>query len=119
MLAPLIRASVLLLFLLATTLVVQGHAILISSEPAKGQVVKGPEIKVSLRFNSRVDAKRSRLTLVAPGGKEASLAIDKRSAVGSLSSNATGLSVGAYVLRWQVLAGDGHVSRGEVAFRIE
>jgi methionine-rich copper-binding protein CopC len=26
---------------------------------------------------------------------------------------------GAYVLRWQVLATDGHITRGKVPFRVE
>jgi methionine-rich copper-binding protein CopC len=36
-----------------------------------------------------------------------------------LTANATGLSSGAYRLRWQVLASDGHITRGEVPFNVK
>jgi methionine-rich copper-binding protein CopC len=36
-----------------------------------------------------------------------------------LSAKLTGLVKGAYVLRWQVLATDGHITRGKVPFRVE
>jgi methionine-rich copper-binding protein CopC len=35
-----------------------------------------------------------------------------------LQSRIQGLERGEYVLRWQVLASDGHITRGEVPFRV-
>ncbi len=95
------------------------HAILMSSSPAAGQVIKGPELSIKLTFNSRIDAKRSRLTLVSPDHSENALGIAGQASPEILSSAAKGLKSGAYVLRWQVLASDGHISRGEIPFNVQ
>ena len=94
------------------------HAILISAAPAAHEVVSSRNIPVKLRFNSRVDAKRSRLVLVYPDGRNHLLSIVGQSAPDTLASEATGLVVGSYVLRWQVLSADGHISRGDVPFLV-
>lgn len=99
-------------------LAAHAHAILLSATPSVGRVVSGPETEVKLRFNSRVDAKRSMLVLVTPGGEQRKLGIGEQSSPDSLISHIDGLKSGSYVLRWQVLAIDGHVTRGEVPFRV-
>jgi methionine-rich copper-binding protein CopC len=96
-----------------------GHAILLTATPAMGQVVRGSDIEVNLRFNSRVDAKRSRITLVPPGGGPRKLNLSEQSSPDSLNSQIHGLESGPYTLQWQVLAVDGHISRGEVPFRVQ
>ena len=94
------------------------HAILVSSTPNFNAVLSGPGMVVKLRFNSRIDAARSRLILVEPDGRQHPLVIDKTSPPDSLLSEAKDLKPGAYILRWQALAEDGHITRGEVPFRI-
>jgi len=111
---PVLTVSLLLLVPFA-----YGHAIVLSAIPGPHQVVKGPDITVTIRFNSRIDAKRSRLVLLAPDGQERSLAIRVTSSEDSLASLAKGLRGGSYTLRWQVLASDGHITRGEVPFRVQ
>src|SRR5271167_3128795 len=91
----------------------QAHAILLSSTPAAKSTVDGPDLTVSLKYNSRIDAKRSRLTLVSPSGEEKTLVIATQSPSEVLEAPAKGLKSGAYILRWQVLAVDGHITRGE------
>jgi copper resistance protein C len=97
----------------------QAHAILLTASPASGQVVHGPDIQVDLRFNSRIDAARSTITLVFQSGKLQTLPMNAPSSPDRLESSLRGLDSGSYVLRWQVLAIDGHISRGEVPFRVE
>jgi copper resistance protein C len=97
---------------------VQAHAILLSSTPAAKSVVDGPDLTVSLKYNSRIDAKRSRLTLVDPSGAEQTLVIATQSPAEVLEAPAKGLKSGAYILRWQVLAVDGHITRGEIPFSV-
>jgi methionine-rich copper-binding protein CopC len=97
---------------------VQAHAILISSTPAAKSEVSGPDLLVSLRFNSRIDAKRSRLILVSPSGTGQLLSIAANSAPDALEAPVKGLKSGAYILRWQVLAVDGHITRGEIPFSV-
>jgi methionine-rich copper-binding protein CopC len=107
---------------LALTLLVclpaAGHAVLVESTPAANSTVRGPELKIRLRFNSRIDAGRSRLTLVRPGGATESLKIPEQSSPDTLTSTAPSLKPGEYKLRWQVLATDGHITRGEIPFTV-
>jgi methionine-rich copper-binding protein CopC len=93
-----------------------GHAILMQSAPSPNQVVDGKNVAIELHFNSRIDGKRSRLSLVDPAGKQHALEIEQR-ASDSLVSHAADLPPGAYILQWQILAEDGHITRGEVRFR--
>lgn len=96
------------------------HAELIASRPAANSAVKGPAIAIMLRYNSRVDPTRSTVTLLTPSGKIRKIAIQDKSAPNVLSATIAGLVLkGAYVLRWQALAGDGHITRGEVPFRVQ
>jgi copper resistance protein C len=95
------------------------HAVLVSSQPRVNSTVSGPEIAVLLKYNSRVDMAHSTLTLLAPDGRVKKVAIESEPEPGLLSAKLTGLVKGAYVLRWQVLATDGHITRGKVPFQVE
>lgn len=95
-----------------------GHAILLSATPAINETVHGPKVQVRLRFNSRIDVKRSRLILVLPGGAERVLTAAQPSP-DSVTSDVSELIQGSYILRWQVLAEDGHITRGELPFRTQ
>jgi len=94
------------------------HAILMESKPGLHSSVKGPDVSVWLRFNVRVDGSRSRLHLVAPDGSQQTLPLAKQANPDILQSQASALKAGTYRLQWQVLASDGHISRGEVAFTV-
>lgn len=94
------------------------HAILMESKPALHSSVKGPDVAVWLRFNVRIDGSRSRLHLVAPDGSQQTLPLAKQSTPDILQAQAGGLKPGAYKLLWNVLASDGHMSKGEVPFTV-
>ena len=94
----------------------EGHAILKSSSPVNGGTVSRPDVPVKLTFNVRVDAARSRLQLVMPDASIIELPIVEWPSPDTLVSKLTGLKPGAYAIRWQVLAPDGHISRGEIPF---
>src|ERR1700733_12888596 len=89
------------------------HAVLVSAQPGDNSTVVGPDVAVLLKYNSRIDMEHSALVLLAPGGKLEKVAIGGQPAPGLLSAKLTGLVKGAYELRWQVLATDGHVTRGQ------
>lgn len=108
--------TVLLFSLSIVTL--HAHAILLSAIPAVNQVVDGPDVPIKLQFNSRIDAKRSIMVLNSSSG-QTKLTIKKQVSPDMLSSEAKGLTPGAYILQWQVLANDGHITRGEVPFRVQ
>lgn len=95
------------------------HAILVRSAPKAHEVVASGELDVVLEFNSRIDAARSSLALVLPGGKVDKLTQLPQPSPPSLAAKTSRLTSGSYILRWQVLANDGHITRGEVPFEVK
>jgi methionine-rich copper-binding protein CopC len=94
------------------------HAIVTQSTPAADAAVTGPDVTVELCFNSRIDHLRSRLTLYLPDGGSRPLSQAPGAAPDVIAAKAAGLPPGAYRLRWQVLAVDGHITRGDIPFRV-
>jgi copper resistance protein C len=94
------------------------HAVLLESSPPSNGKVAAPDIHIKLRFNVRIDASRSRITLVRPDGATEPLVIDKPDSADTLLAQASNLAPGNYRLRWQVLASDGHITRGEIPFTV-
>jgi methionine-rich copper-binding protein CopC len=114
----LLLASGFALLLLAAAVPAGAHAIVVAAEPAVGAVVHGPKAQVVLRFNSRIDAGRSRLSLAAPDGTARALTLTPSDAPDTLAASIDGLASGNYRLRWQVLAVDGHITRGDIPFTV-
>jgi methionine-rich copper-binding protein CopC len=114
------RAVILVLGLLlaASPRLALAHAVLVSSTPQKDAAVSGPNIAINLKYNSRVDGARSTLTLLKPDGTIEKISAVTQPAPDVLSATGRALAKGAYVLRWQVLASDGHITRGEVSFQV-
>ncbi len=115
-------ASVVILFVvavLAGSRPALAHAVLVSSTPQKNAAVSGPDITINLKYNSRVDGARSSLSLLKPDGTIERIGTPAQPAPDVLSATGHGLAKGAYVLRWQVLATDGHITRGEVPFQVQ
>jgi methionine-rich copper-binding protein CopC len=118
------RRTLLMLFVFATGCLFMipapavAHAVLLESNPPPKGTVAGPDLPIKLRFNVRIDASRSRLTLVRPDGSVQPLVISKPASADTLSAQASHLPAGDYRLRWQVLASDGHITRGEIPFTV-
>ena len=96
----------------------RAHALILSSEPAAGAVVHGASVAVLLRFNSRIDQERSRLVLVRTDGSETVVSLGDAATPDKLAATLAGLAPGDYRLRWQVLAIDGHITRGDIPFTV-
>lgn len=96
----------------------EAHAIIVVAEPAVGAVLQAPSVPVRLRFNSRIDPGRSRLTLTRPDGSSLPLPLAASDSPDTLAAEIHGLAPGRYRLRWQVLAVDGHITRGDIPFSI-
>ena len=94
-------------------LLAQAHAILEESSPPPGAAVKAGPLDLRLRYNSRIDQTRSRLTLIRPDHSRDTVATIPDQPPDILSAHLT-LAPGAYIVRWQVLAVDGHITRGDV-----
>ena len=100
----------------------QAHAIIVDSSPGVNATVAGPDLDITLRFNSRIDRARSSMSLTPPdlksGDKPALLPLDPVDAPDLLKAHAANLKAGAYSLRWQVLSVDGHITRGDIPFKV-
>jgi len=79
-------------------------------------VPQGP-VDILLQYNSRIDIAHSRVSLVDPAGKVTALTAAAGSAPGSLSAVGTTDAPGTWIIRWQVLSVDGHITRGDIPFQ--
>ncbi len=93
------------------------HAVLVQALPGAHSTVAGSSVKVRLQFNVRVDPKRSRIALVLPDKSQKLLSMSQ-SAPDVLEAQLAGLKNGEYSIRWQVLASDGHITQGEIPFKV-
>lgn len=119
MLARHVLRLALALALAAAASPVQAHAILVEASPAPGAAVAGPSVRITLRFNTRIDHVRSGMRLFGPDGRETPVPAAKRDVPADvLAGDAADVAPGAYRLRWQVLAVDGHITRGDVSFTV-
>jgi methionine-rich copper-binding protein CopC len=93
------------------------HAILEQSDPPAGGSVAAGHATLRLRYNSRIDKGRSRLVATEPDHRQVVLPIAQDGPPDELRTEAD-LTPGAWVVRWQVLAVDGHITRGDVPFTV-
>jgi methionine-rich copper-binding protein CopC len=89
------------------------------SWPAANATVAGPDVPIKLKYNSRVDATRSKVQLLHPDSSVTDLPLEKQTAPDTLAATATGLTPGEYKIQWQVLSPDGHITRGIVPFVVK
>lgn len=109
-------AALLIAALLLAPVPALAHAVLIASDPADHGTVAAGSRDLTLRFNSRIDHGRSRLVLEGTNARLV-LPLDAGAAPETLSAKVE-LTPGAYVVHWQVLAVDGHMTRGDVRFSV-
>lgn len=107
-----------LLLLVGSAPVAFAHAILVHSSPTDQAVVHSRNAMLALDYNSRIDARRSTLTLTGPGGITIPIEMHPVAKPSELAAAAENLKNGNYQLHWQVLASDGHITRGEIAFTV-
>ncbi len=94
------------------------HAILVRSSPADEAVVHGRNVNLTLDYNSRIEVSRCTVTLTRPGGQSVPIRMEDSTKPTELKAVARGLPNGKYTIHWQVLASDGHITRGDVAFTV-
>ena len=91
------------------------HAVLVSSDPAAGSKVPMGYVTFTLTFNSRIDRNRSRCDLIGANGERPNLTISPGGPDETLQV-AFIAPPGPNIIRYQVLAFDGHFTRGEIMF---
>ena len=94
------------------------HAVLTSAQPEHGSTIRPGAIAIVLGFNTRIDRSRSRLTLTSPDGTSTQLHFRDDGTVSILRADATVANTGLWRMRWQVLAADGHITRGDITFTV-
>ncbi|MGH6962575.1 MAG: copper resistance CopC family protein [Dongiaceae bacterium] len=94
------------------------HALVVASTPSANGTIAGPEFDLRVRFSDRIDKKRSKLSLISTAGQAYPVQPLEVESADTLAGHVAGLSAGRYRLQWQVLAVDGHITRGEIPFAV-
>ena len=96
------------------------HAIILESEPAGGTTLAEPPAHIYLRFNSKLEKRLSRVTLTAADGRPVPVAVktDGSEKPDRIVLPLGSLRPGAYVVRYKVLAADGHITEGVLRFTV-
>jgi methionine-rich copper-binding protein CopC len=113
-----ILSLLMLIFPLLLPKEASAHAIILESSPIANAAVAN-DVPIRLRFNSRIDHARSKLTLFAPDGSQTSLTPAADAPADALNAEAKDLAPGVWRLRWQVLSVDGHITRGDIPFTVK
>ena len=111
----LLRRGLVALVLLGVSHPADAHAILMDGYPLPNITMPVGAANIRLRFNSRIDISRSRLTLITPDGAEHRLQLRPGPTPDIMEAD-TPIAAGVGHLHWQVLAIDGHITRGVIPF---
>jgi len=106
---------------LAAPRVASPHAIVLESSPTHDAVLPRAPLQVTLRFNSRIEKRFTRVTLALADRAPVALALppaDAEATPDRLTIPLQPLGPGVYVLRYRVLAVDGHISEGALRFTV-
>ena len=96
------------------------HAIILESEPTAGATLAEPPARIYLRFNSKLEKRLSSVRLLAADGRPVPLpAVAEDGEMPDRIVLPLGkLRAGAYVIRYKVLAADGHITEGALRFAV-
>jgi methionine-rich copper-binding protein CopC len=100
--------------------VAAAHAIVLECEPVAGAKLAEPPARIYLRFNSKLEKRLSRVTLSAADGRPVPLPVvaDGSETADRIVLPLGKLRPGAYVIRYKVLAVDGHITEGALRFAV-
>jgi hypothetical protein len=97
------------------------HAIVLESSPVHDAVLTRAPEQVALRFNSRIEKRFTRVTLAVADRAPVPVAVptaDTDATPDRLTIPLRPLGPGVYVLRYRVLAVDGHITEGALRFTV-
>ncbi|HWN14310.1 MAG TPA: copper resistance CopC family protein [Candidatus Dormibacteraeota bacterium] len=100
---------------------VSPHAIVLESTPVHDAVLERAPGQVTLRFNSKLEKRFTRITLATGDRPPAPVAVpgdDDASPPDRIVIPLSPLAPGVYVLRYRVLAVDGHITEGALRFTV-
>jgi methionine-rich copper-binding protein CopC len=96
------------------------HALVLESNPAQGATLTAPPTHVFLRFNSKLEKRLSHVSLAPEKGKPVALpiSVNGQDQPDRIDLPLAPLAPGAYVVRYKVLAVDGHITEGILRFSV-
>lgn len=97
------------------------HAIVLESSPVHDEVLARAPLQVTLRFNSRIEKRFTRVTLASADQTPVAVPVampDADAMPDRLTIPLRPLGPGVYVLRYRVLAVDGHITEGALRFTV-
>ncbi len=99
----------------------RAHAIVLEASPAHEAVLTAPPARLVLRFNSKIEHALSRVTIETTAGRPVALPVARATEADAarLVVPLTPLAPGIYIVRYRVLAADGHVTEGALRFTIQ
>lgn len=109
------RAAVLGLAAALCTRRAAAHTRLVRSTPSDGAAVDRAPERVVLRFSSGIERRFSRLSL---GSRDLVVDGDGDALVDQLSAKLPPLAAGSHVVKYDVVAADGHRTAGSINFTI-
>ena len=112
-----LRGWVCLLCISLFSATAESHTRLISSEPARDQVLSHSPTHLTLTFSAPIESEFSRVELAkenTQSSKVLKVKVDGKLMRGDLPT----LLPGTYIVRWRVLARDGHAQRGQFRFEL-
>jgi hypothetical protein len=97
------------------------HAIVLESSPVHDAVLERAPEQVTLRFNSKIEKRFTRITLAAGDRTPTPIVLpagDDAAPPDRVVIPLSPLAPGVYVLRYRVLAVDGHITEGALRFTV-
>ncbi len=108
--------------LVAQSVPAAAHAIVLEASPVHDATLARSPERVVLRFNSKIEKRLTRLTLAAGQSAPVPVPIATAGAEAAAPDRLViplgPLPPGVYVLRYKVLAVDGHITEGALRFRV-
>lgn len=102
----------------AVTTLAWAHAYPASSSPEDGAAVGNPPREVVIRFTEGVELEFSRIEVKSTRGEVVSQGKVRRLASDALAVDLRPLAPGAYIVEWQVLSVDTHITDGALRFTV-
>jgi len=94
------------------------HAYPKASSPDNGAALKESPKEVRVQFTEGLELAFSRITVKGPNGEIVSQGKVRQPAADTLATDLKPLSPGSYVVEWQVLSVDTHITEGVLHFTI-
>jgi methionine-rich copper-binding protein CopC len=100
-----------------------GHAVVVESSPAQGVTLQQFPEQLLLRFNVNIERAFTRATITGPDGRAIPLSIpaEKQPAAtitDRLVIPLPSLPPGSYLIRYKIMAVDGHMTEGALRFSV-